>query len=632
MNHAERSNESEGLGQTPVFCDIVMKGGVTSGVTYPLAVVELARRFHLKNLGGTSAGAISAAFAAAAELRRRNGSDAGFTALRKLPAWLGDRGHLLGLFSPDEQTKPLFHLALRGASYKRFRGGRLALTTLKLWPVRLGLALLPGLFCLLFCLQTIRSSGAVWWLGAASVLGAISLMLAGWGIILWRQLRRAVGAVVRNGFGLASGMTRAPSGELTGLTPWLSNQLNELAGLDEETPLTFGHLWKAPVPETGKTLLRAGERSIDLRMVTTCLSHGRPYQLPHGGRTLYFDPKEFERLFPPSVVAWMIARAPQTRSGESELRGAQDNSLLPLPQPEDLPVVVAVRMSLSFPGLIAAIPLWEIDYDRPPEAGRSREPERIWFSDGGISSNFPVHFFDTLVPRWPTVAISLRQLPTDPGGKQSTASEVWAISSRREGLKERWIRFARNNDVGSLFGFFQAILDTMQNWYDNSYLPLPGYRDRVVELGLRKSEGGLNLDMASDTIMKLGEQGREAGRLMAERFTQAATEEHRLSWDDHRWTRYRSGMAALAALLARLGVALEGDGDWAALVQRDPATPPRSYSFQSRSQGSEAWTATERLLAAHESWLSGSASHEPELGPFHDPPRPRFALGVRPPM
>ena len=48
-------------------CDIVMKGGITSGVVYPRAVCELARTYRFKNVGGTSAGAIAAAATAAAE-------------------------------------------------------------------------------------------------------------------------------------------------------------------------------------------------------------------------------------------------------------------------------------------------------------------------------------------------------------------------------------------------------------------------------------------------------------------------------------------------------------------------------------------------------------------------------------
>jgi hypothetical protein len=36
-----------------------MKGGITSGVVYPLAIVEIAKAFRLRSIGGTSAGAIA---------------------------------------------------------------------------------------------------------------------------------------------------------------------------------------------------------------------------------------------------------------------------------------------------------------------------------------------------------------------------------------------------------------------------------------------------------------------------------------------------------------------------------------------------------------------------------------------
>ena len=59
------------------YCDVVMKGGVTSGVIYPMTVVELSQKYTFKNVGGTSAGAIAAAVTAAAEYRRRQGSGEG---------------------------------------------------------------------------------------------------------------------------------------------------------------------------------------------------------------------------------------------------------------------------------------------------------------------------------------------------------------------------------------------------------------------------------------------------------------------------------------------------------------------------------------------------------------------------
>jgi predicted acylesterase/phospholipase RssA len=63
-------------------CDIVMKGGVTSGVVYPLTVVELAKRYRLRSIGGTSAGALAAAITAAAEFNRAGD---GFGKIEKIP-------------------------------------------------------------------------------------------------------------------------------------------------------------------------------------------------------------------------------------------------------------------------------------------------------------------------------------------------------------------------------------------------------------------------------------------------------------------------------------------------------------------------------------------------------------------
>jgi hypothetical protein len=79
-------------------CDIVMKGGITSGVVYPHAVCELARTYSFCNVGGTSAGAIAAAATAAAEYGREN---LGFNKLAGLPGWLGEGTNLRSLFQPQ---------------------------------------------------------------------------------------------------------------------------------------------------------------------------------------------------------------------------------------------------------------------------------------------------------------------------------------------------------------------------------------------------------------------------------------------------------------------------------------------------------------------------------------------------
>ncbi len=99
------------------FCDLVMKGGVTSGVVYPPAICALAKVYRLKNIGGTSAGAIAAVVTAAAEYRRRRtGTMDGFALLDALPSELGqaERGktRLLRLFQPDRPCRRLFRILI----------------------------------------------------------------------------------------------------------------------------------------------------------------------------------------------------------------------------------------------------------------------------------------------------------------------------------------------------------------------------------------------------------------------------------------------------------------------------------------------------------------------------------------
>ena len=90
------------------FCDLVMKGGITSGIVYPLAIVDLCKHYRFHSIGGTSAGAIAAAATAAAEYRRRAGCMKGFQRLAGLPQELcetvkGPVGHVLGWFLPERQ-------------------------------------------------------------------------------------------------------------------------------------------------------------------------------------------------------------------------------------------------------------------------------------------------------------------------------------------------------------------------------------------------------------------------------------------------------------------------------------------------------------------------------------------------
>ena len=99
------------------YCDLVMKGGITSGIVYPNAVLALAKRYRFKNIGGTSAGAIAAAATAAAALgerRRRRGDQAaiGFAALEGVAAQFKERGFIFGLFQPVFGSRAAFRMII----------------------------------------------------------------------------------------------------------------------------------------------------------------------------------------------------------------------------------------------------------------------------------------------------------------------------------------------------------------------------------------------------------------------------------------------------------------------------------------------------------------------------------------
>lgn len=565
------------------YCDVVMKGGITSGILYPPAVCELARAYYFKSIGGTSAGAIAAAALAAAEYRRRHGSDEGFRLLERIPHDLAAPGALLQLFRPDGETERLFR-ALAGIARA---GGKWARAWALLW--RLPLLLFPA----------------------------------------WR-LRR----LLDNGFGLATGMAngnRSADEAIAPLSEWLADTLDELAGKDPARPLTFGDLWDAPdpVPYGGKQEGRVG---IELKMVTTALSHGRPYALPFGERTFSFRRHDMERLFPRRIVDWMVSHA---RPFESDDERVAEEGRLGLPEARDLPVVVAARMSLSFPGLFSMVPLYAVDYESEDEQGRP-SARCCWFSDGGITSNFPIHFFDGLSPRWPTFGINLRYTGETgkPGRKRVRGDGIYVPQRMSDGVRDLWVSFEESRKpLGRLVGFAGAILGSAQNWHDNSFLRLPGYRDRVLEIWLDPHEGGMNLDMPPATIEGLIERGRTAGILLRERFSAAATLETEISWDGHRWTRFRSAMAALARRLQLLREDLEhpmpGDVPLWTMLERDDGAPPKNYRFESLRQRDAAVAAVEELLEMLRKWDQRGPDDGSRQTPFIKPPRPEIELGSR---
>ncbi len=584
------------------LCDIVMKGGITSGVVYPLAVRELARVYRFKSIGGTSAGAIAAALTAAAELRARQGSDAGFEELARLPQVLEKK--LLSFFQPAPAARPAFRvlLALIGPGAVPFKITLAAAALLRSHPVAsllgagLGVGVAEGLLVFLGAAPSPVALGT--WRAASALLGLFLVSLVAFVGRAWR----ALGA---NNFGLCSG-TR--EGREDALGEWLTRQVNEVAGKEAGgDPLTFGELWRGrpgPAAEDEK-IPPLRDRAINLEVVTSNLTHGRPYRIPFESRAFHFRPDELRRVLPGPVVEFM-----KSRSTPARFYPAAEDSPWRLPAPADLPVVAAVRMSLSFPLLLSAVPLYAVDWGRPENQegrdDRRLEFERCWFSDGGIGSNFPIHFFDALVPGRPTFGINLRPFPRDQRADPADqARNVHFPRTAQQEVIPDWNRFR------GLTGFVRAILETMQNWVDSTQMKLPGYHDRVVHIHFEKHEGGLNLEMPKDVVGALTRRGEAAGRMLVSEF----------DWSRHRWTRYRTAFAEIQEALEGLervwgdesGPGGKSFGDF--LAGRDFHAPPYALA-----RGDRALRVTRQLVALAESWrdegvafTSGAPRPDPDL-------------------
>lgn len=495
-------------------CDIVMKGGITSGVVYPLTVVELSKRYRLRNIGGTSAGALAAAITAAAEYNRDGG---GFRRIEAIPDEVATR--LKGFFQPDPSMKPLFD-ALLVLQDKTLGRGALIVEALK--TVLLGYGswtlagLLPGL-----ALGWWAGGGFLGKLFAAAVCGTVGVTVA-LGFRLYLVVTRDLPA---HDFGICSGKTQPGSSD-EGLTDWLSRTIDEVAGRDPTgDPLTFAELW-GPDPD---------KPNIRLDMMTTNLAMQRAHRLPLRHNLYMFRRAEFLRLFPARVVDAMVrASAPVTGPG-----GAPLDDYYHLPMRERLPVVVAARMSLSFPGLIAAVPLYARDYTLLDPAEREK-PRRCLFSDGGLTSNFPIHFFDRFLPAAPTFAVALDSYRPEQHGKE----RVHLPKKARENISHP-VR-----DIASFGAFLGSLMDSAKGWQDNLQSTLPGYRERIVHVALDDSkEGGLNLTMSEETIRELVKYGRAAGQKFGE-----------FDFDEHRWRRFLVAANRLEESLDQMLEVYDDDG------------------------------------------------------------------------
>lgn len=614
------------------FCDVVLDGGVINGVVYPGFLVELARKFRFRSIGGTSVGAIAAALAAACEYNRRYGSDNGFNeGLAKMP---GDLAELMdvpnkitrirSLFQPHISVRPIFEWFVDVLGSDVDRSNTAAQKEQKRPIGSLNYAqpksrLSRVLFWMDIWAKAIRHLAPFWYgiplcaLGALIALGVLifvgllnpaSLLQ----MIIFAELVFLIAAVflyplcalVRQiivlmrmpGSGACTGMGADIAGT-QGLSEWLHEGVQKSANLPLHKPLTFANLWAAPGGPMAADG-RAEQRSIDLRMITTCLSHGRIYELPlvKDDAVVMFKLSELKKFFPEAVIAHLrrvskplsfdtcpvlqqkykerlISIQQKTlpdpeqlerfknlkkriddklMEAEDERKNLRDPNIRELPT-ADLPIVVAARLSMSCPILFQNIPLIGFNLDVEAE---DIDFVRLWFSDGGIGSNFPIHLFDKPIPRWPTFGLKILDVPPRlisngepltsyiPYGHKSGSDDNLLYPRDRGG-------FTALDEKSTISSFLQvlfAIYTSAKDGHDQSFLRMPDVRNRVVRIYLNNRAGNmLNLKIAPEKIIDLAlDVGARGGENAASAYLATLRPPKYANWvntwQDHRWVRF----------------------------------------------------------------------------------------------
>lgn len=496
-------------------CDLILKGGVASGIVYPYAILELATKHRFANLGGSSVGAIATALAAAAEYARSTRKDPkGFLRFKERCDELPKIMPSLFQVKPKLETAKAIALAFLGKTNK-----------LDLWlknliiPAILSLAVLT--FSLFYFSTFHLPMASIWIIAILNSLAMLSLSSL---ISIWLNIGSPIFDTIKQmpdeQFGFCSGIS-VNNGANPAITDWLHDTIQYVAfgeGYDAKPPLTFGDLEE-----------NANGKKIELRMVATNLSLARPHRLPFFKLgAIAFDLKIWRKLFPKPIIDFLLNQA-----GNMVWPRDTKTKCYPLPEGAQMPILIAARMSMSFPLLFCAIPivfkdkeltnidnnLCKADENQSLFENKDKGFRTLWISDGGISSNFPVHLFDEYLPSRPTYAINLTSLSLK---SENNGSHVYFPQETNFGIGVPAIK------IENLFLFAKQILNSAKDWQDQLLSEITGQRERIIKVYLDSNEGGYNIAMTAKTSAKLMAYGLEAGQ----KFNNGT-----FDFNEHRWNR-----------------------------------------------------------------------------------------------
>jgi hypothetical protein len=248
-------------------------------------------------------------------------------------------------------------------------------------------------------------------------------------------------------------------------------------------------------------------------------------------------------VLPGRVVDQVLAASPEPAVQACPRHATR---LRPLPPPWQLPVVVAARLAAGVPGLLRSVPLYRAAMPhaagvRDPYGARSAPPPddetppaptvtTHWFT-GSPPADAPVSLFDTAVPRWPTVALTVVQ-----GSVDDEDDGPWVEVPDADVAPPPAAPPAPADGPA----FARAVLAAPSGWRDRVDVESPGTRHRIgiVRRGAGAGTAGF---LSDDEVLRLALRGLAAGRDLRDRFTGHDGEiDAQTGTDRYRWIRIRT--------------------------------------------------------------------------------------------